>query len=261
MRSSLITKGRSNIHYCKMINVILDKLIVDEERNFKKFLLASVLFDLGGKLLDGNLFGASVPNFLVTTVVGKKINTEPVSMQELKQYKQELPEALLLSFHSRAAQYWQDCLKDLFCYFVKIHLDGKRQFIELTNAKITLNLSSSANLQEQINECLMKFFEFEEYAERVRIINKILNPHNSCQDELTTIKKNIFIRNSFEHREGIIDRHILKKLGTDKIEILDQKGQPIYFRENDKIILSTPEFDNFKRSILVVSQEWRKNSA
>ncbi len=59
------------------------------------------------------------------------------------------------------------------------------------------------------------------------------------------------------HKEGHIDSFFLKDLGLNKIDMLDHNTNLMTYNLNDRIILSVPEFDGFRRSLLLVGQVWR----
>ncbi len=56
----------------------------------------------------------------------------------------------------------------------------------------------------------------------------------------------------------MVDELLLRELGVRKISLLDVDGNPQEYQINDKIELSVPEFDPFRRSLLMVGQAWRR---
>ncbi len=190
-------------------------------------------------------------------MVGLNINIEPIPIIELKQYKATFPDFLLEVFHSRLVGVWQDCLDAIFCHYVELHFSRARLFTELQRRQIRLDFSSGVELEEQIKTGLIGDFEFANYAERQKLVDRLRNPNSAQQPHLLNVQKNVEIRNAIQHRNSIIDNVVLRHLGMQQIEVLDQKGNPRVLREGDIVSLSIPELDSFRRSLLIVGQMWR----
>ena len=152
---------------------------------------------------------------------------------------------------------WNNCLKDIFSLFIDLHFTGKRKFEELKKQDIKLDFSSNEDFYSQIKNRISDDFDFKEYSERQKLINKILNPNNESKEELDNIYKNVLIRNVIQHRNNIVDSYILKRLGSSQIKILDMAGNLKFYKENDKILLSIPEIHSFKSSMFIIGQIWR----
>lgn len=234
------------------INSHLDELIACTRENFYTFLLAYTSLQLGGGVLD-----SIRDDVTVSTSVGLNIEIEPISIVELKQFRADFPDFLLQVFHGKIVQGWKDLLTKIFCHYLFLHFSGQRQFIELKSANVRLDFASATSLDDQVKARLKRDFEFRKYSERQKIINKLLNPKCLYPNELANIHKHIHIRNSFQHNNGILDSFALQDLGTDKIEILDLNGLPISVSKDQRITLSIPELNSFRRSLLMVAQKWR----
>jgi len=220
---------------------------------FKELLLAHSLLKLGYGILPYVEDNASVE-----TVVGLSISIEPIPIKELKQYSERLPHFTLEVFHGRMVQCWQNCITTVFCHLLDLHFAESRQFTELKKRQVYIDFRSGQDVVTQARDGLIANFEFEKYSERVKLINRILNPEGLHQEHLQNIHKHVLIRNSFQHKDGIIDKYLLQDLGVAEITLLDHDGHPITCHEQDKIDITIPEFDCFRRSLITVGQVWRK---
>lgn len=231
---------------------ILDRLIQESGNIFKQFLLAHTSITLGHGIV-----GEIADDTAVGTTVGLNISIEPIPIRELKQYKPVLPQFLLESFHDRLVQLWNRTIAKLFKYLIELHFNRIRPFEELKNRRPRIDFRSSTSLDDQIREVLSEDFEFQNYSERVRLLNSVFNSKNNKSNDLQKIHKHVQVRNCLQHKGGHIDDFFLKDLGVNKIEMLDHNANPRTYNLNDRVILSVPEFDSFRRSLLLVSQVWR----
>ena len=189
--------------------------------------------------------------------VGLNIEIEPIPVCELKQYKPILPQFLLETFHDRLVQLWNRSIAKLFRYLIELHFNGIRPFVELKNRRPKIDFRSSTSLDDQIKEALSEDFEFQKYSERVKLLNSVFNPENNNSNDLRNMHKHVHVRNCLQHKEGYIDSFFLKDLGLNEIGMLDHNANLMTYNLNDRIILSIPEFDGFRRSLLLVGQVWR----
>jgi len=230
----------------------LDQLIQGSSNLFKQFLLAHTSITLGHDII-----GEISDDAAVGTSVGLNISIEPIPVRELKQYKPVLPQFLLETFHDRLVQLWNRTIAKLFRYLIELHFNGIRPFVELKNRRPKIDFRSSTSLDDQIMEALSEDFEFQKYSERVMLLNSVFNPENNNSIDLRNIHKHVHVRNCLQHKEGHIDSFFLKDLGLNKIDMLDHNAKLVTCNLNDRIILSVPEFDGFRRSLLLVGQVWR----
>lgn len=234
------------------ITPLLDALLEKINEGFHQFLLASVCQQLGWSRIDIIEDGT-----LVQMPVGVNIHTEPIPIRELKQYRKRMPNFILEFFHSKFVQLWQQLLTDLFGHIVDMHLKKQQLFPELKIQPAKLNFASTEDITIQLKQSLRKDFAFRKYADRIKLISKIINKIDIQCKDFRIIYKHILIRNSFEHRNGKVDFYMLKELGDNKITILNSNGKPQILKDGDYINLTIPEFDQFYRSLLFILQHWR----
>lgn len=194
---------------------------------------------------------------VISPKVGFELHIEPIPIQYIKRFKDNFPYFILEVFHGKIVLLWHDLLTNIFSIFIELHLSNIRQFEELKKQEIRLDFNSSDNFNVQIKKGIIDDFNFKEFSERQKLINKLLNPEGHGQNELAYILKNILLRNIIQHRKNIIDDYILRKLGRAQIEILDNDGKIVNYSCGDKFILSIPEIDAFKKSILFTANLWR----
>ncbi len=231
----------------------IDTVVKESNSLFKQFLLAHTALSIGqGTLTD-------FPDAIcISTTVGLDIEIEPIPMGELKRYRDELPKFLLEIFHGKLVQIWNECLSNLFQMLVDLHFSGQRQFIELKKRNISLDFQEDAKLEIQVKDRLCHDFGFQNYSDRVKLLNAVFNPNQEQCDYLYNVSKNVQVRNAFQHRERKVDEFLLRELGVQKISLLDDDGKPQEYLLGDILKLSVPEFDAFRRSLLMVGQLWRK---
>jgi len=231
---------------------VLDQLIQESGTIFKQFLLAHTSITLGHDII-----GEIADDTAVDTTVGLNISIEPIPVRELKQYKPILPQFLLDTFQGRLVQLWNRTLAKLFMYLIELHFNGIRPFVELKNRRPKIDFRSPTFLDEQIREALSEDFRFQKYSERVGLLNSVFNPEDNNSNDLKNIHKHVHVRNYLQHKEGYIDSFFLRDLGLNEIGMLDHNANLMTYNLNDRIIISVPEFDGFRRSLLLVGQVWR----
>lgn len=236
-----------------MHNNAIDTVIAESNRLLKQYILAHTALTLGQVTLSD--FPDSV---CIERTVGLNVDMEPIPMGELKRYRAGLPHFLLEIFHEKLVQVWHECLATLFKMLVDLHFAGKRQFKELKSRNISLDFQVSTALEEQLKERLCHDFDFQRYGDKVKLLNGVFNPNKEHAEHLSNISKHVQIRNSFQHRSGVVDKFLLKELGLQKISLLGPDGKSRDYKVGETIELSVPEFDCFRRSLLMIGQVWRK---
>lgn len=234
---------------------ILDNLIIKSNTIFKEFLSAYTVHDLGR-----NILSSIAPHVVAEVPLGSDISLEPIPILELQQFDHIYPEFLAEVFHGKLVQLWNNTLEDLFCFYLDLHLKGKRTFNELGIKSVRLDFGIMLPFDEQVKLSLSKDFSFDKFSDKQRLINKILNPNKELEEQLFNISKNILIRNCFQHHDGLVTKSTIKELGRSEISVLNKQGSFQTFKEGDKIVISIPELDAFKSSLLKVCQLWRENA-
>ena len=238
--------------YKSKLNGIIDKLITNVNSTFMKLLAALTMYELGQDTL------CQINNQVtISPKVGTNLEIEPILIGDIKKFRADYPDFISEVFHGKLAHLWNNCLNDIFSLFIDLHFIGKRKFEELKKQDIKLDFCSNEDFYDQIKDRIIDGFDFKEYSERQKLINKILNPNNENKEELANIYKSILIRNIIQHKNGIVDSYILKRLGSSQIKILGMDGNLKIYEENDKILLSIPEIYSFKSSMFLIAQRWR----
>jgi len=231
----------------------IDNLIDQSTRIFKQFLLAQNALNIGGNTILG-----FSDNALIGATVGVGIEIEPIPIFEVKNYWLELPKVMLETFHGKLVQEWYECLTTLFHLLMDKHFSGMRKFKELKRRQATIDFREDIDVIEQTKYSLLNSFDFDSYKDKVKLINSVFNPENKREEYLINIHKHIQIRNAIQHKNCRIDSFFLKDLGLQQISLLDDEAKEKTFKVNDCIELSIPEFDYFRRSIVLVGQVWRE---
>lgn len=234
------------------INDTLDVLIQDSNSAFKNLLIAYHVHTLGQNALN-----AVADHVLVSATVGKGLQMEPIPISELRGFNDAYPAFVFEVFHGKLVQIWNTCLDKLFRVLLDLHINGSRPFKELGKRNLYLDFESHLSSSEQIRENMSSAFNFFKYSERQKVINTALNESNERESDQRNVRKNVLVRNSFQHRKGIVDDYLLKELGNATAVILDDKGNEKAFTKGDTLMLSMPEIHAFKASIVCLAQAWR----
>ncbi|MCK5113287.1 MAG: hypothetical protein KAR11_00805 [Phycisphaerae bacterium] len=232
---------------------IIDTVINESTVLFKQCVLAQAVLNLGQRTLTGFSDTACIK-----TTVGLNVEIEPIPIAEVREYTEEFPHFLLEVLHGRLVQVWQECLSNLFRMLVDLHFSQNRRLVELKKRNLSLDFRATVSLEDQVTEQICRNFDFEKYSERVKLLNSVFNPNNEQPEHLLQVSKHVQIRNSFQHRRGVVNEFLLKELGLQKISILDKEGTQRDCQLDDDIQISLPEFDLFRRALLMVGQQWRK---
>jgi hypothetical protein len=158
---------------------------------FRQLTLATAYVSIGSQYLEKAPSAASV-----SLKLSADVSTEPMHVGDLLPHKSAVAAGVSELFQMKGVAAWSDLLNDLFGQFVAAHLDGTKSFPELKRRTTRIDFSVVSDINSQLKEGLLADFAFEKYADRVRIINRILNPSSLCDAELSTIKKHVFIRNA-----------------------------------------------------------------
>jgi len=223
---------------------------------FRQLTLALAYISIGAKTIS-----ASPQNISIQLTLDKDIVTEPMFLKDLLAYNVNVEDSMLELFQHKLIAAWHDLLTDLFLHFLEQHFSQKRRFTELKRKAPKIDFSSDIDLVIQIREGLLVDFSFEKYTERIRIINGILNPAKNCDNELSFIKKHVFIRNAIQHHEGQVYNDMMKELGIAQLQMLNKEAENTLLKVDDKIKLSIPELDALKRALFRISNEWRNANA
>ncbi len=231
----------------------IDNLIRLSTETFKQFLLAQNVLAIGGNTIYG-----FADNALIGATVGIDVQIEHIPVSEIKHYSAAMPQFMAEVFQGKLVQGWQDSLTNLFALLVEKHFTGDREFKELKKCQISLDFRDKTAIVDQMKDSLLKNFDFNSSKEKIKLINSVFNPQNERESDLANINKHIQIRNAFQHKSGKIDDFFLRELGLQRITLLDNNANPREFALNDKIELSVPEFNSFRKSVVLVAQTWRK---
>jgi hypothetical protein len=197
----------------------------------------------------------------VALTIAPDVTTEPISLRELLPHSSAVDQGITELFQTKFIAAWSDLLNNLFKHFVIDHLEGRNRFPELKHRSTRIDFSSEVDVASQVREGLISDFPFDKYAERIKIINRVLNPESKCQDELSIIRRHVMIRNSIQHHEGIFYEVMQRELGSQKILILDSNGNQIYICAGESIRLFVPELDHLKGALFRLTSFWRTRIA
>lgn len=219
---------------------------------FRELILATAYLELGSRLIV-----ASPANAAVALTLSPDITTEPMYLHELLPHSFAVAQGASELFQSKAIAAWADLLNILFDMFVTSHIEGKKKYPELKKRSTRLDFSSTDDINTQVRLGLIADFAFGKYADRIQVINRILNPQGELQVHLLVIKKHVAIRNANQHHGGRIYDDMLKDLGADRIEILDHAGKPKLLAPGQSIELFVPELDRLKSALFCVTNPWK----
>ncbi|KNY24833.1 hypothetical protein [Pseudobacteroides cellulosolvens] len=233
----------------------IDELIYNLGSLFSELLSAKTLYDIGRVNID------SISNDIcISPIVGPDLQIEPIHISVVKKYKEKYPHFIFEVYHGKVVQLLNNLLDDIFEQLVKFHFSGQRVFSELKKQDVKIDFATDTDHNIQIKDNLQKDYSFKDFTERVRIINKVLNPSNNGNTELDNVKMNVILRNTVQHRNNILDEYIFSKLGRSEIHLQNDQGEKVSYKKGDQISISIPDIHLFIRSLLLIIQIWRKGN-
>lgn len=236
------------------MKTVIDKFQATIANHFRQLTLSVAYLSIGVGVIN-----ASPDNASIELSLDKDIKTERYFLRELILHNRPVEEGILELYQNKMTTAWSDLLNDLFSSLMNLHFNGVRNFSELKKRNVRLDFSSITTFHEQIEAALIADFAFQRYNDRVKIIDDILNPDSKHKTELANIKKHIFIRNAVQHHASKVYHDMLKELGCGGLALLDKNADAKDLGVDEQIVLSVPELDAIKRSLFLVSNEWRKN--
>ena len=236
------------------INTRLDQAILEANALFKEFLAAWVMYTIGRDNLP-----RIANDTAISPCVGYNQRIEPIPIAIIKRFVVGYPHFILEVYHGKFVHLANRLMDDIFCVLLEEHLLKTRPFVELKTQQVKIDFSAEEDLLTQLKENCAKDFTFYKYSERLKIVNKALNPGNDGQDQIANIKKHILVRNAIQHSNGMVDDYMLRELGRTDFELADERGNMMTYTKGDKVMLTIPELHGFMSSLLGVVQEWRVN--
>lgn len=187
---------------------------------------------------------------------------EPIPMGDIKKFKKSYPDFLMEVFHGKLIQSWNNCLDDIFSYFVYSHFSGQRTFVELgANHPVKLNFKivDRNEFISQIPQSTIEGFKSKEYPERIKTITSAFNTKID-KKYFKEIYKNVLVRHAIQHNNSILNENILGRLGdSNSFKILDTNGKSFQCRTNEKITLSFFEIKSCIDKMQFIVEKWRES--
>jgi hypothetical protein len=240
----------------EVMKKIIDNFQLKMNQNFAEFTLATSCAKAG---LD--LISKSNKEATVSLNLGDDLYSEPVTFGELLTSSSDFLSNSIALYQNIMIASWSDLLDDIFSYYVCKHFKGEFEFTSLKKQTIKLDFSSSIPIEKQVSNALINEFSFKNYADRFKIINTILNLNKDSVFEEKIIKKHVLIRNAIQHHNGIAYSDMFKLLGVSSFSVLDSGGEDENVKSGEKVYISVPEFDLLKRSLHLLTQNWRNTNA
>ena len=241
-----------NVAATDPVNAMLDEFLVLVQATYHAFILARTSHELGASVVD-----ALADDVLVTGSVGLNIAIEPIPVSQLRKFKATYPDFVVDIFHGKLVQHWQDLLDGIFAHYVDLHVANARPFVELGNTQVKVDFANAVPIQVQLRESLCHHFQFRKYAERQKLVAKVRDAASEARTEADTIHRHVHFRNAIQHHQGVLREFVFKELGRQDLTVLDDSGATQSLMAGHKIVLSVPEFDDFRRALLVVTQRWK----
>ena len=184
----------------------------------------------------------------------KKNRANLDELNRLKQdnvYKESLYYITLNAVQNNIVASFIDYIEELYFCFLTYVIDGKntdRLKLSKANVKFPLDEISKDEsryidswlLIKQMESAIWRDFKFKPFKEKFREICNAVD--FKCNEELRKIIVcHVEIRNSFQHHEGQLHSDIIKMIGQDYLELLDEEEKISKIELWDSIILSIPE--------------------
>lgn len=223
---------------------------------FRELILATAYLGIGQQAIK-----QSPPSASIALTLGNGVTTEPMFLHELQAHSPSVAFGIAELFQTKAIAAWADLLNDLFELFVELHISGGRQFPVFKTKTTRFDFSSNEDVATQVRLGLVADFAFAKYADRVKTIGRVLTPNAMILRELLVVRKHVSIRNSTQHHSGKVYAEMLRELGSDSLELLNQGGDTVSLTQGQSIELYVTELDHLKSSLFMITNEWRSQLA
>lgn len=150
--------------------------------------------------------------------------------------------------HSQIIQLWQDFLDRVFTEIFTDHFSGKATYPRASKIDVEINFSSDtmSNLTGNLQERALQNYQFLNADQKLAFVEKALGAKIPDQIK-ASVKKQIAIRNAFQHHGGIVRADDLRRLGVKTIKTIDETGQTSNCGVGDKIAMSFWELSSAVR--------------
>lgn len=234
------------------VNAMLDELVRQVQDTHRAFILAQTCHVLGSGAVD-----AMADNACVSAVVGLRTEIEPIPVAQLRRFRGMYPEFVVEVFHGKMICLWHDLLSRVFSHYVDLHVQSERPFVELGRKQVRVDFAQPVPILDQIRESLNRGFDFAKYVERHKLLLRLRDGAGSTQGEADVVLRHVHIRNAIHHHRGVLHDFVFKELGCHEIVVLDDSGADQTLKAGDRVAVSIPEFDTFRRALLVIAQGWK----
>ncbi len=224
--------------------------------HFRELVLATAYLEIGH-----NSIKQSPPNASISLTLADGITTEPMFLCELKPHSASVSLGIAELFQTKAVAAWSDLLNTLYEFFIAMHVDGTQHFPAFKKRSTRLDFTSTEDLITQVRRGLVADFAFAKYSERIQTICRVLVPPDRLQQELSTVRKHVAIRNATQHHAGRVYDEMLRDLGSVTLEVLNHAGRAVELQQDQPIALYVPELDRLKSSLFIITNEWRDQLA
>jgi hypothetical protein len=235
------------------VNAMLDCLVEQVQEHCGAFILARTCHMLGSNVID-----MLVDHVVVTGTVGFNVEIEPIPVADLRQFKAVFPEFVVEVFHGKLVQHWQDLLGTIFAHYVNLHLSGQRPFVEAGATSVRVDFALQVPVVDQIRESLCRDFNFRKYVERHKLVATLRDRAGKTKNEADIVLRHVHIRNAIQHHHGVLQAFMFRELGCHELKVLDDSGTDRTLKTGDKVAVSVPELDRFRRALLMIAQGWKE---
>lgn len=162
-----------------------------------------------------------------------------------------------------------DCIDEIYLNLLKHVFDSQNSDklkLSKANVKLPLDEISKSDCEyidswliiQQIESAIWRDFKFKPFKEKFREICSAVD--FKCNEDLRKkIICHVEIRNSFQHHEGQLTSDMIKMVGQDHIDLLDESGKAKRFEKWNLIILSIPEVRSFCDSLEIFIRDYEKH--
>lgn len=168
-------------------------------------------------------------------------------------------EELLILTHAFIIQEWQIFLDNIYekVLTYTIRSAGKSKLdkccIRADFDVLSVDFSSTAKVRDSIVGIARSSFAFDTYDSKIKWLRKAFETE-CCSSQLEFIRKNVNIRNIFQHHKGIVKPDMIRKMGG-KLTITDDDGNEKEYLSEEKLSISKKEIMQLIDSIKGVTAE------
>jgi len=111
-----------------------------------------------------------------------------------------------------------------------------------------IDWSKLSSVRESFTQQATEWFSRRGYDDKIEISGK-LYAFASRDKVRARMRMHVWVRNIFQHKQGLVRRDDLRRLRLEAVELRDEAGVPKSFKEGQRLTLSRKDIDDLVRLV------------